>query len=210
MADRNVSKSPRGSLSPDVFRSRPPSFEAAGQQHSTIGARFAGAHAHAHTYARVPARTRPHSARHAVGMTQRNVGISAPDRPPRPLALGVTAGDARPRPPRSGPRERLATDLHRRQSTQTRRLGRKRNAGGIFGGESIPLSHPRGRSGRGGPVFGRAPGRWLSDGHTSSHPAGCRGAASAPPHTPLYARAVNRAEDCLCFKQNLLKSVKRS
>ena len=182
MADRNVSKSPPGSLSPDVFRSHPPSFEAAGQQHSAIGARFAGAHAHAHTYARVPARTPTHSARHAAGMTPSGVGASAPDRPPRRRGAGA-------RPPRSGPRERVATDLHRRQSAQTRRLGRKWNAGGIFGGESIPLSHPWGQSGRGGPVFGRAPGRWLSDGHTSSHRAGCRGAASAPPHTPLYARA---------------------
>lgn len=195
MADRNVSKSPRGSLSPDVFRSRPPSFEAAGQQHSGSLA-HASAHAHAHTYARVPARTRTHSARHACGMTPSGVARQPPDRPPRP--------------PRSGPRERLATDLHRRQSAQTRRLGRKWNAGGIFVGESIPLSHPGGRSGRGGPVFGRAPGRWLSDSHTFFPSSGCRGAAPTPPHTPLYARAVNRAEDCLCFKQNLLKSVKRS
>ena len=84
MADRNVSKSPRGSLSPDVFRSHPPSFEAAGQQHSGIGARLAvlrrrtrgsglgrrgsvaGAHAHAHTYARVPSVAgTPHAHAHA-------------------------------------------------------------------------------------------------------------------------------------------------
>ena len=203
MADRNVSKSPHGSLSPDNFRSRPPSFEAAGQQHSAIGARFAGAHAHAHTYARVPARTRPPSARHAVGMTPSCVGVTLGCRPPHPRGAGA-------RPPRSGPRERLATDLHRRQSAQTRRLGRKWNAGGIFGGESIPLSHPGGRSGRGGPVFGRAPGRWLSDGHTfpSCRVPGC--SVRPPAHAPIRARAVNRAEDCLCFKQNLLKSVKRS
>lgn len=142
------------------------------------------ADAHAHTYARVPARTRPRSARHAVGMTHENVGISAPDRPPRPPRRRGDGRRCPPSPPSIGPPGEIGHRFARRQSAQTRRLGRKRNAGGIFGGESIPLSHPRGRSGRGGPVFGRAPGRWLSDGHTFFLPA-----ASAHPHTPLYARA---------------------
>ena len=102
MADRNVSKSPPGSLSPDVFRSHPPSFEAAGQQHSGIGARLAvlrrrtrplarrgsvaGAHAHARTYARVPGRRHPPRTPARPRPRTRPPGRRARVRPPGPRA----------------------------------------------------------------------------------------------------------------------------
>lgn len=198
MADRNVSKSPPGSLSPDVFRSHPPSFEAAGQQHSGSLA-HASAHAHAHTYARVPARTRTHSARHAAGMTPSGVARQPPDRPPRP-----------PSAPSIGPPgeigHRFAQEAVGPNATPRPKMERWRN----FRGRVNTLVAPRGAIGPWRACFRSGPrGMVIRWPHFFPSP-GCRGAAPTPPHTPLYARAVNRAEDCLCFKQNLLKSVKRS
>ena len=143
------------------------------------------ADARAHVHARVRAGTRARSARHAVGMTHENVGISAPDSPRQapsaPLAVGVTAGDARPQPPRSGPRERLATDLHGGSRPKRDASAENGTLAEFLGVSQYPCRTPGGDRAVAGR---RAPGRWLSDGHTSSHPA-----ASAHPHTPLYARA---------------------
>ena len=264
MADRNVSKSPPGSLSPDVFRSHPPSFEAAGQQHSKIGARSSGhappctrprtrtraraspscrrylarrhAHAaHAPTRARRPAHARladahaharladartrasprapalrPSCRRHDARKS-RNLGPrQPPDRAPRPPRR---RGDGRrwpPRPPRSGPRERLATDLHGGSRPKHDASAENGTLAEFSGVSQYPCRTPEGDRGVAGLFSVGPPGDGYPMATLFSHRAGCRGAASAHPHTPLYARAVNRAEDCLCFKQNLLKSVKRS
>ena len=179
-------------VTPRVLRQR-----ASNTRHSLA---CASAHAHAHTYARVPARTRTHSARHAAGMTPSGVARQPPDRPPRPPSAPSIGPPGRDWPPICTGGSRHKRDASAENGTLAEFLGVSQYRCRTSGGDRAVA----------GPFSVGPPG----DGYpmatllSITRVPGC--SAHAPAHAPIRARAVNRAEDCLCFKQNLLKSVKRS
>lgn len=199
MADRNVSKSARGSLSPDVFRSHPPSFEAAGQQHSGIAGARQRTRPRAHIRARAsphPHALRPSCRRHDALGRRPTATRPAPspalgplDRAPGRDWPPICTGGSRPKRDASAENGTLA-EFSWVSQYPCRTPGGDRAVAGLF---SV------GPPGDGYPMATLLP---------IARVPGC--SAHAPAHAPIRARAVNRAEDCLCFKQNLLKSVKRS